>query len=271
MVDQNVISLKRYLNEDIIDTISVNVFLCQNEYGQSYIIKRVKTNGKVGLEDSEVNAYRKLVHKYIVSMLDYKNIGFDKYMSLEYIDGNDLYRHMENRSFKPIPEKDVKKLMGKVLKGLEYCHNNGVIHRDVKLENLILTKNSEIKIIDFEFCCFVKNCCDEQILNCGTIGYNSPQILFKKPYAACSTDVWSFGVTIYALIYGEMPFSPNQLTLLKNIESFPQLDFPDEKVSSSLKDLLTKMLTISINDRIHFSNLKNHNWFKKTILSFFLS
>ena len=184
-------NLKNDLNISSINQLSKRVFLCKDFNDQCFIIKHTRTYENSELQDNESKVYEKLKCKYLGNFLESLKYDGVKYLKLEYLGENDLFNIMKKRMFKPFSEKESNNLFNQIIKGLEYCHNNGIIHRDVKLENIILTRDFVIKIIDFELCCFVKNCCEEKTLNCGTIGYYSPQIRFKKSYPACSADVWS--------------------------------------------------------------------------------
>lgn len=185
--------------------ISQRVYLCKDSKNLICVVKKVRDHIKIEIQDNEIKAYKKLQHKNIISIFNHFNFNQEKYLMMEYIEGLDLFTWMRNTNFTPISEKKAKIIIKQVLKGLDFCHTNGIIHRDIKLENLIFTKDLKIKIIDFELCCFVDKCCDEQILNCGTHGYNSPQIQFKKSYPACSVDVWCL-VFIFILTFFNIIF-----------------------------------------------------------------
>ena len=93
--------------------------------------------------------------------------------------------------------------MRQLLEILAYLHLRKISHRDIKLENIIIDKQGQIKLIDFGFSCNA-----ERPLNtfCGTISYMSPEIVSRKDYDGSLSDVWSAGVLLYILLSGRLPF-----------------------------------------------------------------
>jgi serine/threonine protein kinase len=95
-----------------------------------------------------------------------------------------------------------------MLLALEYLHERHITHRDVKLENIIIDKREQTKLIDFGFCC---NCTPDARLKvfCGTPSYMSPEIVQRKEYYGPPTDIWATGILLYAMLCGRFPFKGN--------------------------------------------------------------
>ena len=95
--------------------------------------------------------------------------------------------------------------MVQVLEGLEYLHAHKIIHRDLKLGNLFLTENMQIKIGDFGLATKLDFSGEKKRTICGTPNYIAPEILESKGHSY-EVDIWSFGVIIYTLTFGRPPF-----------------------------------------------------------------
>ncbi|KAJ1484155.1 kinase-like domain-containing protein, partial [Baffinella frigidus] len=87
----------------------------------------------------------------------------------------------------------------------KYCHRSGIVHRDIKLDNLLIDEHKNIKIVDFGFSVSFK---EGQLLRkaCGSPSYAAPEIVSRKPYIPTAIDVWSLGVVLYAMVSGYFPF-----------------------------------------------------------------
>ena len=113
---------------------------------------------------------------------------------------------MKKRDFK-LGEQRVKELGRQLAEGIAYLHSLGIVHRDLKLENIMLsdeTDTAEPKIIDFGLSKMIGP--NEKSKDpFGTLGYVAPEILLRKPYSF-SCDVWSFGCVVYAMLSGALPF-----------------------------------------------------------------
>lgn len=144
-------------------------------------------------------------------------------------------------------------------------HSFGIIHRDIKLENIMMTDTSdtsEAKIVDFGL---------SKILGpgqkatepFGTLSYCGPEVLKQEPYSY-SCDVWSLGCIIYALLSGSLPFDSDdqQEVIRKTINDPLVFDLPIwRKVSNSAKNLLTRMFAKDPQERISLDDTLNHEWF----------
>jgi serine/threonine protein kinase len=108
---------------------------------------------------------------------------------------------------------------------MRYLHGKNVCHRDLKLENILLDKEKNLKIIDFGFAT-VSNKQKLKVF-CGTPSYMAPEIVMKVEYYGAGTDIWSCGVILYVMIAGRFPFkSPLEKDLYRKIAK-GVVDFPD--------------------------------------------
>ena len=128
---------------------------------------------------------------------------------------------------------------------LVYCHEKGIAHRDLKLDNLLFDENDNLKIADFGLCNLMQ---DGQSLNtfCGSPDYAAPEILQNTAYDGTKVDAWSCGVILYGMLYGEPPF--NGATQSQMFQKVIQGDYHfNDKVATvtpAAKDLISKLLQV---------------------------
>ena len=138
--------------------------------------------------------------------------------------------------------------------GVKYMHEFGIVHRDLKLENIMMSDSSDTavpKIVDFGLAKIIgpSNTASEPF---GTLGYVAPEVLRKQPYTF-SCDVWSLGCIIYALLSGSLPFDheSQKETIRMTLDDKLVFDLPCwNTVSASAKDLVTRLLLKDPKQRI---------------------
>lgn len=137
----------------------------------------------------------------------------------------------------------VQKIFTQLVGAVSYIHNNGCVHRDLKLENVLLDKNENVKLCDFGFTREYEGRASYLQTFCGTICYSPPEMLRGEKYAGEKVDVWSLGIILFALLAGELPFDEDddQATKEKILTAEPK--FPEsmaEEVEKLIKKLLSK-------------------------------
>ena len=125
---------------------------------------------------------------------------------IEYLAGKDLFDYIQKRNF-ILTEDRVKQIGIQLIQAVRYLHDFGIVHRDLKLENVMMSDTSNLakpKIVDFGLAKIIgpNETADEPF---GTLGYVAPEVLKKRPYTF-SCDVWSIGCILYALLSGSLPF-----------------------------------------------------------------
>ena len=177
---------------------------------------------------------------------------------MEYICG-DLLNYIRKRE--KLKEKIAKNIFKQILTGLKYIHKLNIVHRDIKLDNLLLDLNNTIKICDFGVSKILSSAEDIMYDHCGTPAYIPPEIFQNLGYKGFSCDIWSLGVTLYYMLGGEQPFKGKNLTEIKeNIfeKNYKKID----NVSDEANDLIDKMLIINPENRITLDEIFNHEWIK---------
>ena len=173
---------------------------------QVYAIKEIVVDKKQNksLVKRELSVLKTLDHPSIVKLHDviidtnYNNI----YFVLDYYPKGDFAKFLDN---KPLKEKFCRKYLKQLSQGLEYLLNKDILHRDLKPQNILLTNEYNIKITDFGF---AKQIDKNSLINtlCGSPMYMAPEIINKKEYDIKS-DLWSVGVILYEMVYGQVPYN----------------------------------------------------------------
>src|SRR6266567_9019708 len=192
-----------------------------------------------------------LKHPNIVRLYDV--IETDKYIGiiLDYASGGELFDHILAHRF--LKEKDACRLFAQLISGVWYIHQRKIVHRDLKLENLLLDRNRNVIVTDFGFANRFEHRTDDFMqTSCGSPCYAAPElselVISEGSYVGSAVDIWSCGVILYAMLAGYLPFDDDPANpdgdninlLYKYIVNTP-LSFPDY-VSREARDLLGIML-----------------------------
>ena len=130
---------------------------------------------------------------------------------IEICAGGDLLNYVRKR--RQLKEEVAKSVFKQLINGIAYCHSKSILHRDIKLDNILLSSNGEVKICDFGVSKVVKRG-EMMTEQCGTPAYIAPEILADRGYEGFAVDIWSAGVVLYAMLYGVVPFRANNMSEL---------------------------------------------------------
>ena len=205
----------------------------------------------------EIKLLKKLRnHRNIVKYFEHFENEKHFCIVMENISGGNLLGAINKMS--KFSEQMAKNIFKQLIETIKYLHSIGIVHRDIKPDNILIELDNTIKLCDFGVSKEIK---EGQLLtdSCGTPAFVAPEILKDCPYNPYMTDIWSSGVVLYAMITGFFPFRGiNETDLHRNILSgaFPKL----KDVSPELKDLLNKILEVNPNKRISVDDILNHPW-----------
>ncbi len=153
----------------------------------------------------EIRILQMLDHPNIVKILDVVETNNHLNIIMEYLDGISLNAYLQDQQGHRASEKHAKTIIRALANGLEYLHSRQISHRDIKLENIILSESLSPKLIDFGFStCIEKN--RKVKIFCGTPSYMAPEIVQKKEYRGEPADVWALGVLTFVTLTGIFPF-----------------------------------------------------------------
>lgn len=183
------------------------------------------------------------------------------WLVLEYCPGDELYNYVLNHGRMEPPK--VQKIFTQLVGAVSYVHGKGCVHRDLKLENILLDKYENVKLVDFGFTREYQGSTSYLQTWCGTVCYSAPEMLKGEKYAGERVDVWSLGIILFALLAGELPFDDDDDTvtkarILKEDPVYPD-HFP-EPARDLIKRLLSRrpLLRPSLADILRDSWLSEH-------------
>ncbi|CAL0306035.1 unnamed protein product [Lupinus luteus] len=209
---------------------------------------------------SEVSILSQINHPNIIRLHEIIQAPGKIYIVLEYCKGGDLSLYIQRHG--RVPEATAKHFMQQLAMGLQVLRSNNLIHRDLKPQNLLLSRNDEssvLKIADFGFARSLQPRGLAETL-CGSPLYMAPEIMQLQKYDA-KADLWSVGAILFQLVTGKTPFTGNnQIQLLQNIMKSTELQFPsdNQSLSTECKDLCQKLLRRNPVERLTFEEFFNH-------------
>ena len=214
----------------------------------------------------EIEILKRINHKNIAKLYDVINTDKQILILQELVNGISLrdYYNNEIRNQKGISEhksKIFKKIFKQIFDAMNYIHKRNIAHRDIKLENILMTKNYEIKIIDFGFGMYNPQ---NKLQNffCGTPNYMPPEIAFKKPYNGQKADLWSLGVLVYKMFCADFPFKgKNEKDLYKAIErgKFKMAAYTPDYA----RKIILGMIELNPNKRMTCESVLKSEWLRE--------
>ena len=210
-------------------------------------------------------------HPNIVKLIDFFESSDNYHLILEHMAGKDLFDYLAKRDY-TLNEEAAKLIIYQIMLGVRYLHNLGIVHRDLKLENIMMTHAKDEaapKIVDFGLAKMIgpNESATEPF---GTLGYVAPEVLLKKPYSF-SCDVWSLGCILYALLSGSLPFDHNDQKELMRMTTEDSLKFDPltwQKISTSCQNLISGLLTKNMQHRMKLDDAIKDSWFDSVRMKF---
>ncbi len=217
-----------------------------------------------------------LDHPFICGMRDVQRTNYHWYMLFEYVNGGQMLDYIISHG--RLKEKQARKFGRQIASALDYCHRNSIVHRDLKIENILISKTGDIKIIDFG----LSNLFSHKALLktfCGSLYFAAPELLQARQYTGPEVDVWSFGIVLYVLVCGKVPFDDQSMPQLhakikRGVVDYPQwlshgecaclwLKRPFLLTLSDCKSIIARMLVVDPKERATLQEIMNHPWMTK--------
>ena len=198
----------------------------------------------------EAKAVTSLSHPNIVSIYDVENEGEFYYLILEYVEGMTLKDYMIKNP--RIPIETIVHIAKQIASGLSHAHQNGIIHRDIKPQNILMNDNLTCKITDFGIArAYGDTTLTQTNQMLGTVYYLSPEQA-RGNVATAQSDIYSLGILIFEMITGQIPFKGESAVAiaLKHLqEELPDIDKYRENVPQSVKNIVLKATMKNPNER----------------------
>ncbi|XP_032998739.1 serine/threonine-protein kinase PAK 5 isoform X2 [Lacerta agilis] len=209
---------------------------------------------------NEVVIMRDYHHENVVDMYNSYLVGDELWVVMEFLEGGaltDIVTHTR------MNEEQIATVCLSVLRALSYLHNQGVIHRDIKSDSILLTSDGRIKLSDFGFCAQVSKDVPKRKSLVGTPYWMAPEVISRLPYGT-EVDIWSLGIMVIEMIDGEPPyFNEPPLQAMRRIrDNLPPRVKDLHKVSSVLRGFLDLMLVREPSQRGTAQELLRHPFLK---------
>ncbi|GLV39196.1 polo [Carabus blaptoides fortunei] len=205
----------------------------------------------------EIAIHRALYHKHVVGFKGFFEDNFNIYIILELCRKRSMMELHKRR--KALTEPETRFYMKQILTGVHYLHDNRIIHRDLKLGNLFLNDDLQVKIGDFGLATRIEFDGERKKTLCGTPNYIAPEILNKKGHSF-EVDVWSIGCIMYTLLIGKPPFETSSLK-----ETYSRIKKCEYRVPQTISitatSMIVKMLQSEPRTRPKVEQLLNHEFF----------
>lgn len=207
----------------------------------------------------EIHHHRRLHHPHVMQL--YEVIATEQYiwMVSELCAGGELYDYLVENEV--LAEPEARRIFGQLCLAVAYVHSKGIVHRDLKLENILLDERCNVKLGDFGF---TREFERKRLMEtfCGTTGYAAPEMLAGKKYTGEEVDIWSLGVILYALLCGALPFDDDDESVMKEKILRGDYEIPD-CLSEEARDLVTAVLQQDPTKRPSIRSILAHPWFTK--------
>ena len=225
---------------------------------------------ELNMIQNEIEILKLCQHPNILKLYDVIENHEKLYIITELIEGVDLFTFLEDKNF-DIDEATSNKIIKKLTSALFYLNIFGIVHRDIKPDNILLTSKSNnynIKLIDFGLG-IILGPYEKSHQPFGTVSYCAPEVLCGKKYDK-SIDIWCIGILSYLLLVGRLPFDDadddeNEIARQTINESPPFIEEKWNNISNEAKDFVNKCLEKDPEKRINISEILNHKWLKKYI------
>ena len=215
--------------------------------------------------NNEIEILKKISNKNIIKLIEVIELREHILIIQELFYGISLSQYYKknwkSEDLSKEKEKAYKIVLKQIFEAVNYLHKNNIAHLDIKLENILINKNLEIKLIDFGFGIYDPK---KKLNNFfgGTPNYMSPEIVLKRPYISILSDIWSLGVLVFKLFCNDYPFKGlTEKDLYNSIKKGKySIKF---YVKFDIKKIINSMLVLEPNKRLSCEQLLKNPWFKE--------
>jgi len=241
--------------------------------GELLAVKFIERGEKISrYVEREILNHRCLHHPHIVRFKEVFMTPDYLAIAMEFAAGGDMFEYVVKKN--GLREDEARWFFQQLIVGMDYCHNLGVVNRDIKLENTLLDASPKplLKICDFGYS-------KHELMHSqpkskvGTPGYIAPEVILNKHYDGKIADIWSCGVMLYVMLVGAYPFerpedkgNPQKLQAMITRILKVEYTIPSYvKISDECRDIMTRILVADPDTRITVQGIKQHPWFLRDL------
>ncbi|XP_005176429.1 uncharacterized protein LOC101900590 isoform X2 [Musca domestica] len=204
----------------------------------------------------EISILKTLRHQHITRLYEVMQSETMIYLVTEYAANGEIFDHLVDNG--RMKEPEAARVFSQLVSAVHYCHRKGVVHRDLKAENVLLDKDMNIKLADFGFSNHYE---DGSPLTtwCGSPPYAAPEVFQGLEYDGPKADIWSLGVVLYAMVCGALPFDGKTLLELKSRVVTGKFRIP-YFMSQDCENLIRNMLVVEPEKRYTIKQVMKHRW-----------
>eukprot|EP00826_Nyctotherus_ovalis_P016655 TRINITY_DN14831_c0_g4_i1.p1 TRINITY_DN14831_c0_g4~~TRINITY_DN14831_c0_g4_i1.p1 ORF type:complete len:529 (-),score=148.59 TRINITY_DN14831_c0_g4_i1:111-1697(-) len=204
----------------------------------------------------EIYILKKMRHTNIIRLLEVFESAKQVQIVMEYAGGGDLLHYVKRK--RHLSEEEARPIFRQIVFGLAHINSRNVLHRDIKLDNILLDSDGCVKICDFGVSKIIDK---NKLINdqCGTPAYIAPEIISNLGYKGFYADLWSLGVLLYAMLCGTVPFKASSMEELHELIREGHFTYPVE-VSDEARKLVGGLLKIAPRERLSVPEILRHPW-----------
>ncbi|OHT01910.1 CAMK family protein kinase [Tritrichomonas foetus] len=263
------------IRKNLGDELTTNISLAQHSISKKLVVlksikrKRIFDIGKKQQKaiEQEINIMKELSghNKGITNLIETCDIKNSTILVTEYASHGNLFNKVRTMKNGFLSEKQARHYFTQLIDTIEFIHSKNIVHRDLRLENMLIDKNNNLLVSNFGSAVKLSHSTEKMHTKCGSPFYLAPEIFRSAQYNGKNTDIWSCGVVLYYMVTGMFPFQGVNLLDIGRKICTTTPEFPGW-ISADLVNLIKGILSFDMHERFQIKDIKNHRWIKKKSL-----